>query len=108
MLLQYLLLNDDFSRHIGLFTEWDYLAPPFWRQILRLELDLGFGLGLEIGLRLGLGLEFGTNDFLKTAEPKQRRQKVPYPQPNARAAFAKKKRDRAIILDHEIVRWDRV
>ena len=83
MLLQYLLLNDDFSRHIGLFTEWDYLAPPFWRRILRLELDLGLGLGIGlglwlgigfgIGLRLGLGLEFGTNDFLKTAEPKQRR-----------------------------------
>ena len=48
-----------------------------WRRILRLELDLGLGLG--IGLRLGLGLEFGTNDFLKTAEPKQRRQKGPYP-----------------------------
>ena len=50
-----------------------------WRRILRLGLDLGLGLGLGIGLRLGLGLEFGTNDSLKTAEPKQRRQKVPYP-----------------------------
>ena len=50
-----------------------------WRRILRLELDLGLGLGLGIGLRLGLGLEFGTNNFLRTAEPKHRRQKVLYP-----------------------------
>ena len=59
-------------------TEWDYLAPSFWRQILRLELhfELEFGLGVEFGLGLGLGLklglgsglalEFGTNDSFRT------------------------------------------
>ena len=52
-------------------AEWDYLAPPFWRQILGLELDFGLGLRLRLGLGLELGsgleLEFGTNDSLRTA-----------------------------------------